>query len=37
MKMSDLMGKIKMIGDKSGSPDQLPPSAGSDNTTGGRK
>ncbi len=28
MKMSDLLGKIKIIGDKSGHPDQLPPPDG---------
>jgi flotillin len=30
MKMSDLLGKIKIIGDKSGRTDQLPPPDGAD-------
>jgi len=37
MKMSDLLGKIKIIGDKSGRPDQLPPPNGSDKPGGGHK
>src|SRR5271156_5018790 len=32
MKMSDLLGKIKIIGDKSGHPDQLPPPDGASKT-----
>ena len=30
MKMSDLLGKIKTIGDKTNSPDRLPPSDGTE-------
>jgi flotillin len=37
MKMSELLGKIKTIGDNSKHPDQLPPPEGSDKTTAGRK
>jgi flotillin len=37
MKMSDLLGKIKIIGDKSGRPDQLLPPDGSDQPDGAHK
>jgi flotillin len=37
MKMSELLGKIKTIGDNSKHPDQLPPPEGSDKATAGRK
>jgi flotillin len=37
MKMSDLLGKIKIIGDKSGRPDQLLPPDGSDKPDGAHK
>jgi len=37
MKMSDLLGKIKIIGDKSGRPDQLPPPGGNDKPASGQK
>jgi hypothetical protein len=30
MKMSDLLGKLKTIGDKSDRPDRLPPPGGND-------
>ena len=37
MKMSDLLGKIMTIGDKSKNQDQLPPPDGNDKAAGGRK
>ena len=37
MKMSELLGKIKTIGDNSKHPDQLPPPEGSDKASAGRK
>jgi len=37
MKMSDLLGKIRMIGDKAPTPDVLPPEGKSDTAGAGKK